>query len=453
MSGSVESFLIFHVVVVSVTLTLMVFTLNHRGLFRWNTAGFWAWVSFLLYYVLNPLFSLRQENINRYSMHLFLAGGIERGEWILFVIVIGILVFFTTYQQTRFTKITWGLKEDVFNIPMRFVVALFVAFGSFSLIAYRSSAVFTRGELIIQDGRFAGQVTGYENAGYLFLYVPIVSMLLARSRAWRLIGGSAALAFIYLTLPSGWGRVIPISFLLAFSMVDTAQRKTNWPRKAFIPLLLILTVSLQMRGHITWKLSYVGRELFDLAVDSIMNIGSAVASPDTSMLPSWYIESMIKDNITGYDYAIPLFNYALTGWIPNRIFPQKYFLTDWLRSTQPPLPGWSWKLLYGSKPSLLGSFYSEGGILAVVVMSAVAGFLSRKLDGMLADDNHFLVRATGIAWLSVLWMVWGSRDTWGLMIFGVMVIPVLAMWIVARKKSSLKEFKSYVGSASDYRKP
>ncbi len=49
------------------------------------------------------------------------------------------------------------------------------------------------------------------------------------------------------------------------------------------------------------------------------------------MLPTFYLESYSKDHLTGYDYGIPLINYILTGWIPNRNFPQKYFLMDWLR--------------------------------------------------------------------------------------------------------------------------
>jgi hypothetical protein len=128
-------------------------------------------------------------------------------------------------------------------------------------------------------------------------------------------------------------------------------------------------------------------------------------------------------------------NYVLTGWIPYRILPEKYFMIDWLHNSQLyRIPQTIERLLYGAKSSLLGSFYANGGIIAVILLVWVAGVMSRKLDGMLAEDSPRLIRAIGISWLSILWMVWGSDDRWGLMAMGVLLIPGLLLWLVSPKQ-------------------
>ena len=64
-----------------------------------------------------------------------------------------------------------------------------------------------------------------------------------------------------------------------------------------------------------------------------------------------------------------------------------------------------------------------------MIEMALAGWLFRKLDGMLSVDSPVLVRSLGIAWLSMMWMVWGSHDFWGLMLMGSLALPAIALWI------------------------
>ena len=154
------------------------------------------------------------------------------------------------------------------------------------------------------------------------------------------------------------------------------------------------------------------------------------------MLATWYLESYAVEKYTGYSYGLPIVNYVLTSWIPTRIFPQKYFIVDYLRSQSRPLTPSIDRALYGAKSSLLGSFYGEGGLVGVILLAALAGFLSRKLDGMVTPDAPLLVRTTGIAWMSVLWMVWGSSDTWGLMTFGILGLPALFLWLVQKSQNA-----------------
>ena len=90
-------------------------------------------------------------------------------------------------------------------------------------------------------------------------------------------------------------------------------------------------------------------------------------------------------------------------------------------------------MLFGAKTSLLGSFYGSGGIVAVVMCMWVMGVLCRKMDGMLSQESPLPVKATAVSWMSMLWMLWGSHDSWGLTVIGSLAIPAVCMWLLALK--------------------
>jgi hypothetical protein len=437
MYWSVEKLITVHLVIVSGLLLIIAYLLRRCHLFRWSTAGFWAWVAFALYYVLNPLSSLLQKDLYLYQVNLTISGGTERGLWILGVTVMGILAFYFSYFRTPPVKITWNLSVRHLTLSMVIVLVPFLVFGLYSLLAYHASTVEINKELIISSGRFTGQVSGYENIGYMFLFVPTLLLLLADSPYTRVTGWIVAGLFFFLSLPNGWSRYVLVSLLLAVSLADSVRRNSVLPRLWMLPLLLVITVALQQRGHAQWTLATAGNELLGLASSSFENVGKAISGQDTAMLANWYLESYTKDTITGYDYGLPVINYLATGWIPNPLFPQKYFLVDWLRTRQPSVPVYIEEILYGTKSTLLGGFYDEGGMVAVVLLAALVGYLSRKLDGMLSQDSPLLVQAVGVAWISVLWMVWGSSDSWGVMTLGTLVLPSLVVWLVAPKKHYL----------------
>ncbi len=125
------------------------------------------------------------------------------------------------------------------------------------------------------------------------------------------------------------------------------------------------------------------------------------------------LESYVVENYIGFSYGLPLINYVATSWIPSRIFPEKYFIIDWLANIRSPLSNYFERILIGTKSSLFGSFYSEGGLIGVILLSYLMGYLSRKLDGMTPIKLPSSLKLLGISWLSVLWMVWGSSDTGG----------------------------------------
>ena len=180
MNWNLETLLIFHILIIGILLLIIAIMLVKRSQFHWNSVGFWSWVSFLLYFELYPIFSLINHDIYRFKLHLSIAGGINRGLWILFVLFIGILGFFISYFRTPITIVNWGIKTNNINIPMILVCLFFISFGTYSLLAYRALVLKT-GEVVLEEGRFLGEVTGYEYGGYKFLFIPIIMAVLSSS--------------------------------------------------------------------------------------------------------------------------------------------------------------------------------------------------------------------------------------------------------------------------------
>jgi hypothetical protein len=361
----------------------------------------------------------------------------------LAVNAIAIIVFFTVYLRSQAPAVTWRLRRDnEFNPFMGIVILGFIVVAGYSLLAYRAGVLSPAREKIIEAGRFVGETTGYENTAHMFLFVPIVLLLLTDSRAMRLLGWVLGLAYIWLSLPHAWARFATVAMLLAMSVADTVGRARTRPRVVLIIAAIVLATTLQLRGHQEWTLASTGGEFIDTASQAFDNLGRIASSSDSSMLATWYLESYVKDTLVGYDYGIPLMNYLLTGWIPYRLFPDKYFAIDWLHGLRP-----AWyspmidNMLYGAKSSLIGSFYANGGLAAVVLLMAFVGFLSRRMDGMLHKDSPLLIRAIGISWVGVLWMVWGSHDYWGAKTLGTLLMPGLFLWLVAPKEPSRKRFR------------
>jgi len=430
-----------HSITIGVLLTIMWRLLARRGLFNWRSAGFWAWLAFGLYFTLNPLFSVLDGYTMKYEIRLSIAGGTQRALWILLVNIVGIVVFYVAYFRTKPKTFFWRLNSEDQNIspPMMLIMIIFILYAGYSLLIFRAGIYSIVRERIIENGIFIGDVSGYENSGYVFLFVPVILLILSSKRIPHLLGLLMGIAYIVLSLPDKWSRYATISMLLAIIIANTVRRSSSRPRLFFMGIVLLFAITLQLRGHIPWTLSLNGSELMALFSEIPNNLGGVLGSIDASMLSVWYLQSYVVDTITGYDFGIPIVNYLLTGWIPTMIFPQKYFMIDWLKSIQPDIDSSIIiDLYYGGKSTLFGSFYTSGGIFGVGVFSWLAGILSRKLDGMLAEDSPNLIKAIGISWMSVLWLGWASSARWNILIIGALFLPGLALWIVAPKITSVE---------------
>lgn len=435
MNLSVESLLIIHSITIGLLLLAIAIILYRRGLFKWTSAGFWAWAAFLLYFVLNPLLSILEGDYFDYQIQLEISGGVFRGLWIMFVVIVGISLFFAAYLKTTYRPVNWGLHPRPEWIrPGQILLLLpFIAFGAYALITYRAD-VSNLQDIVVEGGRFIGNITAYEYQGHILLIVPILMALFSTIKVQRLIGWVGAGLFVILALPNGRSRFVILSFLIAVAMVDALRRNTLRPRLLFIAIVFLGAAILQIRGHEHWSLNTVSGEISSTITQLPENITELASSQDSAMLATFYLESYVKEKITGFDYQIPLLNYALTGWIPSRIFPDKYFMIDWLRDLQPPVSSpiiINW--LYGAKSSLFGDFYANGGVLGVVLGAILAGYLSRRLDGFLAEGNSILMKSIGVSWMSVLWMVWGSNEIWGFTLLGFMLLPAIPLWLFGRR--------------------
>jgi len=426
--------------VVGLELAFFAALLMHRRLFHWTSAGFWAWASFLLYFVLSPwAVSVSDFPLYRANLILELSGGIERASWILLVVIMGIAAFFLSYLRTSFKPITWRLPPGPIklNPPTAIILFAFVVFGMYSLLVFRAGLFSIEGEKLIVNGRFVGNITGYQNGAYAFLFVPIFLLFLSDKKRLQVIGVIAAAIFLILSLPHAWSRFATVSFLLALSMIVVVKKGRAWPSVVWIIGILLVATLYQLRGHTDWRYGQISHEIVDLVESLPSRTNQILSSSDTSMLQVWYMSSYLNDRWNGFDYGLPVLNYALTGWIPSRIFPDKYFLIDWLVSQKSQIyPAILDQLLYGAKSSMPGTFYEHGGLIGVLIGCLLAGFLSRRLDGMLIQESSTLVKSVAIAWMSILWMVWASGTAWSMMAMGIMALPSLVSWLFLSKVPS-----------------
>ncbi len=422
-------------------LALLIFfaiLMARRGTFNWYSTGFWTWAAILLYFVLNPLASL-VTSMTLYHRNLLMSGGMPRAEWIGLVLILGISSFFITYTLTKASPVSWGLdlnKQEQLNLPMLGILMGFLGVATMSLLVYRTRFVGGGEDVVIQGSRFVGNTTGYEYIADTFYFFPTVYFLASQAKWKNWLGLLLVTIYVALTITSAHSRFSVVSMMLAFSMVLTYRSKRPWPHPIFVVLAFMGGAVLTLRGHSTLESTDELIGFIQQIPSQFINLFSTV---DSAMLSSFYLESHVRDNITGYDYLLPLMNYLLFGFIPSRFFPQKYFLVDWLRASQPPLYDHLTTLyLYGSKSSLIGSFYGNGGIIGVILLMAIMGFLLRKVDGMISKDSHLIIQSIGFTWACFLWMIWGSHDYWGAIVIGVNAIPGLFLWLLAPRPSKPK---------------
>jgi hypothetical protein len=399
--------------------------LTHLDLFRWTGAGFWAWIASILFFVINPLASIFW-NMGSYRTNLALSGGLSRGIWIGCLTFLALIVFFSVYIRTGARPVDWNIPspDDGIQLPTGLIMVGFLAVAGYSLLTYRANVIQTAQSVTVISGRFAGEATGYQYIAHQFAFVPIFMLLLSKPKWMQVSGLLLSLGYVWFKMQDSWGRWAVVSLLIGISIVFTIQQKKRWPSFLFIAAISAFAAVLIMRGHTNVT---NGQGFYDLISRLPDQLGPKLASNNTDMLSYWYFDSYIKDQVTGYEYGIPLLNYLFAGFLPGRFFPNKYFLLDWFHSLQPALDLFYSNRLIGAKWTLFGSFYDNGGVIALVLFSAGLGWLCRKLDGMLTDRSPLLVKAIGVSWLCVLWMVWASQDYWAAEVLGSLAIPGLVI--------------------------
>jgi hypothetical protein len=435
MGNDIKTALTIHVIVIGIGLGMIALLLIRRGMFTWKHTGFWAWSAFLIYFFLNPVFVLLENSTYRYETVLNAAGGVGQVYSVLLAIGLGIFIYYLVYLSASASTVNWGISKDFEISGWKYLIVMlpFIGLAIYSLWYFRSGLGAVERYSAIENGRFVGEVIGYESVGHLLFFFPVITLVLQKQWRWYLLGLLLAGCYVVLTIPHGYSRYATVSMMVAVAIADTIRRSRAWPRLAWLIIIVALTGLLQLRGHAAWNISTMDSEITELLPDVAGNLPNTLSAREVSMLGNFYLKSYYADKI-GYSYGLPTINYLLTGWIPGRFFPQKYFLVDLLNARMIlSRDAYIDRVLRNVKFTLLGSFYADGGLIAVVLEMAFVGWLTRKIDGMLKTDAPIIVQTLAICWLSMFWMMWGGAMTWALVRIGLLSMPAFVLWLASPK--------------------
>lgn len=436
---STEQIMLLTAGIIGIELIFFAALFLRKGQFIWTSYIFWAWASFGLYFVINPLFSVITGNIDGYHIRLQISGGVSRGIWILIVLFIGIMVYFCSYSFY-----SPKLKNDIaisnfYSAPIIYLLIIWIAIGGYFLLKYRTFNGVTNVQ--IESGRFIGSTSAYQSSGYLFLFVPIALLLFSQVRSHWVIGTILAISFAFLTLPTGNARFAPVSMIILLTLIAIYRFGRKWPPVSSLVILLLFVGILQIQGHRQTHISKVGTNLYDNLIEAIFKFENVLAAQDSAMLATFYLESYLHDTVVDYQYGIVIANYALVGVIPSQLFPEKYFLVDRLNQYRYIYSdGTIDNLLYGAKSTLLGDLYANAGITCVIIGMFILGIISKTLDLFLFRRiNHPLYQVVAFTFMSQLWMIWGSPIAWALMRLGFICIPIITFLQVFKLTQSKRK--------------
>lgn len=366
---------------------------------------------------------------------LSLVGGQNRAYLIDVALVLGVAAFFGAYLRTNCSVVTWGFKdrESLSALPRRswFLLLVVVVVGLASLASWRAGLVPVGGYAVsagsgFERGRLIG-TTGYVSAASVLLYVPAFMFLLSHDHRLRAVGFVLVAIFVILGSLATYGRFYQVSMLLGVVLAEAIRARTRLRPLAFFLAAAILASVLGLRGHTVFT-------SLNEAAGLVQQVGSNGVQPITQAdaLSNWYLTSYQSDH-AGYEYGLPLANYVLTGYLPNQYFPWKYFLLDWLQQNRTGGSPVVQSLVdTGLAQGLFGTFYDEGGMAGLILLAFGFGYLGRRIDGMVLRDAPIVVQAAGITWLSMVWMLWGRGDTWGVNTLGYAVAPACLLWLLDR---------------------
>lgn len=428
-SGAVGLFdgLCLHFLLIAALLFYLAVSLRRRRLFHWLSAGFWAWASMCFYFVAVPMFQWYQGGSDLYLKRLYYTEGLPRLVLITGCIVLGGAVFFYTYFRTRPGRGSrLNLPPDGWPGGTWLVLFLSLLGAAYSLCTFRGFFGMAKTSLLIEGGKFTGDTTGYLYVMHNFASFPIVFLLYQKKT--RLLGLLLAIFYLLGRLEDSWDRFTIVSLGLSITMLTVSSRRRSWPPWPFLAGLALLTIVLQLRGHTSFSDFLESGRLTPAFVKESLATG-----PDAAMLPTLWLESYLHDR-AGYTYGLSLLAQLAVGPLPRKYFPWKDQVIEALTFSDSrkmaATPGY--ELLYGTKSTVIGSFYGYGGILGVLLGMALLGFLTRKLDGLVSPQSNPAVQALGFVWLGMYWMIFGSHCEWGVTLLYLTSLPFLLLVLVAK---------------------
>ena len=248
------------------------------------------------------------------------------------------------------------------------------------------------------NGHFVGAVTGWQWASMLFIIYPC--LLFMSMPLLRILGIILGTLYVVLRVTGDTAARYSIIVLpLALLLYMTIKRGRRWPSVPAAALVATLLTLLVARGHST--LSHMDsreRTLSSVVTSAAKGIAQG---EDTALLPTFYRHSELVDRV-GFSYGLNTVQYVLFGPLPRKYFPWKSDVFAFVPGVrlQVDMPE---KVNY-AKPSIIGAFYADFGIVGVVVGMAFLAFLLRKMDGFLdrRTPSHVVVWAAVV--LATVWM-------------------------------------------------
>ena len=413
-----------HVFVVSFLLTAFGGYAVARGLVYPTSTLAWSLATFAIYFAVNPAVAVVAGHAEMYHWILRISGGIHRAHWILFVVSIGVVAYlFSSALASRGVRPTGLLLARNWRygngVPPGSSVILVgsLAASIYSLVAYRGAfGLASAGRDVDEWGRFVGNTTGFEVSMHQFAIVPILT--LAQIRKYRVLGWILYAGYVGARLYDPWDRASIVSLTIAMFFVflsygrsDLSERwaRLSQGRRRVVAMVVgglvvvALTVFLQLRGH--ESIGDGSRMEAERA-----SMGYVAAGPDTSMLATFYLRSYLNER-EGWTYGSVLLTRVLFGALPRRWFPWKDDFADFL------VPGRvrfsvGDELVHTLKGSVLSSLYRIGGWIAVFLGMLVLGRASVLLEVMVDPTAAVPVRALGMAWIAMIWIMLGSSIEW-----------------------------------------
>ncbi len=433
MLNNINGILILNIVLFSAVFIIVSRKLRRTNKFSFDNAGFWFLIGFLIYFIMNPFLALVTDNKQTYQWAFDQLSNepLQVSVKACLFICIGTIVFCLSYTKSAAKrKVKSKSKSIRLDIVDILIISFFVFVSFYSIVKLRLAPELYSG--FIEEGKILGGYTGYLIMGHLYIFSIIIFLLMSPSIIGKRLGITISIVYILLRLRDPYDRASILSLLISFLIIASIKRSDankglrKWQDRtiqyalslASIAILVILVA----RGHSDIETNNpIQSDKFDV-INNFINA-------DTAMLPYFYVWTAIYDK-EGYEYGIPLINKVLLGWLPRRVFPWKDDLTPKLLGRQEARYRREYMQVFiGPKASIFASFYSYAGVIGLIIGMYLFGLFSSWIDTLVHKDNNLLAKSLGICYLSFIWIVVGSNDTWGLSLMFSISLPFILIYL------------------------
>jgi hypothetical protein len=407
---------------VSVCLVVLV-VLVHKGLFSWVRCGFWAWASFLLTFVLNPMVTLARGDFSLYRAGLADVPAPEATMLsVTALVALSVLCFFWAYLRNTPYTTPDSTRTTIPNGMGRvcaIVCVLCCAVGMLAMYKYRLGSY---EHMEVVNGRFV-QGNGYQFDGYLISVYPLLLFVLNPRSRW--LGLALVTLTCVLKATDIYDRSTAVALVVGVSIVFTLDRNHRWPPLLPLAACVIALFFFVGRGHVSVREATKSSDWVQhVSTDPAVMI---LAGHDTDMLASLY-QDVSSTEKYGYTYGLTFLERAVFGFLPRTYFPWKDTLFLDVGGMRKHYYANEVANLKGAKSFVIGDLYEFWGFLGVILGMALIGYLCRKLDGLLTPQTPLIYRAAGVTIMSRLWISLPSTVAWIYSTLSLTLFAFLVVW-------------------------